>query len=277
MFIEMLDYGVTIDSHETVNYFRNFPDRGSIGYFSFEDAEADRNPLGNVEKYLDIVGDFISAGLIGDHYVFSNGQVSEIISEYEGWDWTPETGIVPWESSEPEPENRPNRKSRRAVRIEQNKSRKGSDRAHGKKRMPSAKFVREADGQDVFHAHAKYVWHENHKGEWIPRTVRKHDKFRKERFVPSPDWDGEPDPLMPAERLERNQKIEQLKNQLDVLDWEMEDVTDRIQLCREDLQEIEWHKNREAEVRQSLKEWQDRLATLSRQYNDLTERIMNLA
>lgn len=97
MFIEGLDYGITIDSKETVNYFRNFPDRGSIGYFSFEDAEADRNSLGNVEHYLDIVEDFISAGLIGDHYVFTDGQVSEVISEYEGWNWTPGTGIVPWE------------------------------------------------------------------------------------------------------------------------------------------------------------------------------------
>lgn len=170
-----------------------------------------------------------------------------------------------------------NRKQKRAARRVQNRTHKQSDRAHGKKRMPSAKFVREADKQDIYHAHAKYVWHESHKGEWIPRTVKKHEKFRKERFMPSPDWDGEPDPLMPAERLERNQKIEQLKNQLDVLDWEMEDVTDRIHWCHEDLQEIEWHKNRETEVRQSLKEWQDRLATLSRQYNDLTERIINLA
>lgn len=156
MFIEKLDYGVTIDSKETVNYFRNFPDRGSIGYFSFEDAKADRNPLGNVEKYLDIVEDFISAGLIGDHYVFSNGQVSEIISEYEGWDWTPETGIVPWESSEPEPEDRPylNRKQRRSVRRVQNARHKSADRKHGKRHgdkylesLPRKKYL-EADNYD---------------------------------------------------------------------------------------------------------------------------------
>lgn len=169
------------------------------------------------------------------------------------------------------------RKDRRSVRIDCNKSHKGSDRAHGKKRMPSAKFVREADSQNIYHAHAKFVWHENHKGEWIPRTVRKHDKFHHERFMPSPDWDGTPDPLMPAERLERNQQIEQLKNQLDITDWEMRDVTDRIQWCREDIEEIEYFKSKEAETRQSLKEWQDRLATLSREYHDLTERIMNLS
>lgn len=169
------------------------------------------------------------------------------------------------------------RKDRRAVRIERNKSHKGSDRAHGKKRIPSAKFVREADRQNVYHAHAKFVWHENHKGEWILRTVKKHEKFRQERFVPSPDWDGTPDPLMPAERLERNQQIEQLKNQLDITDWEMRDVTDRIQWCREDIQEIEFMKSKEMEVRQSLKEWQDRLNILTHQYHDLTERILNLS
>ena len=169
------------------------------------------------------------------------------------------------------------RKNRRAIRIDRNKSHKGSDRAHGKKRIPSAKFVREADRQDVYHAHAKFVWHENHKGEWIPQTVKKHEKFRQERFVPSPDWDGEPDPLMPAERLERNQQIEQLKNQLDITDWEMRDVTDRIQWCREDIEEIEFMKSKEMEVRQSLKEWQDRLNILTHQYHDLTERILNLS
>lgn len=169
------------------------------------------------------------------------------------------------------------RKQRRSARRVQNKRHHYSDRAHGKKRMPSAKVIREADKRDVYHAHAKFVWHENHKGEWVPRTVKKHEKFRQERFVPSPDWDGEPDPLMPAERLERNQLIEKLKNQLDVLDWEMENVTDRIRWCREDIEEIEWHKKREVEVRQYLKEWQDRLDTLTRQYNNLTERIADLS
>lgn len=112
-------------------------------------------------------------------------------------------------------------KQRRAARRVQNHAHKQSDRAHGKKRMPSAKFVREADNhqQDIFHAHAKYVWHENHKGEWIPRKVKKHEKFRQERFVPSPDWDGEPDPLMPAERAERNQKIEELSMRLNDISW----------------------------------------------------------
>lgn len=155
MFIEALDYGVTIDSKETINFFRNFPDRGSIGYFSFEDAEADRNPLGNIEKYLNIVEDFISAGLIGDHYVFSNGQVSEIISEYEGWDWTPETGIVPWESEiDPEPEVCLNRKQRRSARRVQNARHKKSDRLHGKchgdkylESLPRKKYL-EADNYD---------------------------------------------------------------------------------------------------------------------------------
>ena len=227
MYIEGLDYGVTIDSHETVNYFRNFPDRGSIGYFSFEDAEADRNALGNVEHYLDIIEDFISAGLIGDHYIFTDGQVSEIISEYEEWDWTPETGIVPWNSEiDPEPEICLNRKQRRSARRKQNTRHKQADRVHGKKRTPSAKFIREADKQDIYHAHAKFVWHENHKGQWIPRTVRKHDKFRQERFMPSPDWDGNPDPYMFPERIMIERRREKVQRQLNLAKDDKEKILD---------------------------------------------------
>lgn len=172
MFIEKLDYGVTIDSKETVNYFRNFPDRGSIGYFSFEDAEADRNSLGNVEKYLDIVEDFISAGLIGDHYVFINGQVSEIISEYEGWDWTPETGIVPWKSEiDPEPEVCLNRKQRRAARRVQNVRHKRADRLHGKRRLDSAKNLRRWENNQAQMERPQVLWCQNHKGEYVPSKI----------------------------------------------------------------------------------------------------------
>lgn len=279
MFIEKLDYAVTIEQFgtETANFFAEHPMYGTVGYPTFEDAMQDMHGILGIEQFLNTVDSMIEEGLVGDHYVFNgDNMLVKIVNEYEGWDWTPETGIVPWES-ESEPEVCLNRKQRRAVRIDCNKSHKGSDRAHGKKRMPSAKFFREADSQNIYHAHAKFVWHENHKEEWIPRTVRKHEKFRQERFVPSPDWDGDPDPLMPAERLERNQQIEQLKNQLDITDWEMRDVTDRIQWCREDIEEIEYFKSKEAETRQSLKEWQDRLNTLSREYHDLTERILNLS
>ena len=72
------------------------------------------------------------------------------------------------ESVQSVPSRKLSRKQRRAIRIEQNKQKKGCDRAHGKKRMPSAKLIREADKRGVYHAHAKFVWHENHKEEWIP-------------------------------------------------------------------------------------------------------------
>ena len=278
MYIEQLDYSVTIPSVnglETARFFGEHPVYGTVGYPTYEDACEDMHGILGFGQFLDACESMINAGYDGDHFWFDSQNILvKIRCDYWFWTWTPETGIV--YDPEPEPEY-PNRKSRRAVRIDRNKSHKGSDRAHGKKRMPSAKFVREADSQNIYHAHAKFVWHENHKGEYIPRTVRKHDKFRQERFIPSPDWDGTPDPLMPAERLERNQLIEQLKNQLDVLDWEMEDTTDRIRWCHEDIEEIEYFKSKEAETRQSLKDWQDRLATLSRQYHDLTERIMNLS
>lgn len=270
MSIETLDYTIVFNEH-TVTCFEvgSVP---TIGYTSIEDAMTGTNPVTVPESVFDAACALLDQGV---HLTAIYAHVGE--ETWMQWDETPEEltaeDIVSIEGEK----LTMSAKQRRSARRVQNARHKQSDRVHGKKRMPSAKFVREADRQDIYHAHAKFVWHESHKGEWIPRTVKKHEKFRKERFVPSPDWDGEPDPLMPAERLERNQKIEQLKNQLDVLDWEMEDVTDRIHWCHENLQEIEWHKNREAEVRQSLKEWQDRLATLSRQYNDLTERIMNLA
>lgn len=187
--IEQLDYSVTVPSVnglETVNYFVDHPVYGTVGYPTYEDAENDMHGVLGIGQFLDSVESFINAGFIGDHYIFNaDNMIVEIISEFESWTWTPETGIV--YDPEPEPENRPNRKQRRAARRVQNKRHHHSDRMHGKKRMPSAKFVREADNhqQDIYHAHAKYVWHENRKGEWIPRTVRKHDKFRQERFMRS--------------------------------------------------------------------------------------------
>jgi len=164
MFIEMLDYGVTIDSHETVNCFRNFPDRGSIGYFSFEDAEANRNPLGNIEKYLDIIEDFISAGLIGDHYVFTNGQVSEIISEYEGWDWTPETGIVPWES-EVEPELEP------AIFSKLSRQERRNDKKASKRKESNKRF-RDRSRKCAHERHMWKVYHRGLSGDWDVRGRR---------------------------------------------------------------------------------------------------------
>lgn len=276
--IEQLDYTVHLtmgDHEECVRFFAEHPVFGTVGYASYEDAENDLHGFLGIGQFLDTCESMVNAGYDGDHFYFDRQEMLvEVRCDYWGWTWTPETDLVYDPQSKPV---YPKNKSKRAVRIEQNKQHKGSDRAHGKKRMPSAKFVREADKQDIYHAHTKFVWHESHKGEWIPRTVRKHDKFRQERFVPSPDWDRTPDPLMPAERLECNQQIEQLKNQLDITDWEMRDVTDRIQWCREDIEEIEFMKSKEAEVRQALKEWQDRLDTLAREYHDLTERILNLS
>lgn len=284
MYIKMLDYSVTVPSvngQETANFFGEHPIYGTVGYPTYEDAANDMHSILGFGQFLDCVESYIANGLIGDHYVFNpQNMIVEIVNEYEGWDWTPETGIIPWESeTDPEPEVCLNRKQHRAVRIDCNKSHKGSDRAHGKRRPVSRKDFRHAERQELrkvgSNAHIPFLWATDLKGNYVPVRVERHK--REERFVPSPDWDGDPDPLMPAERLERNQQIEQLKNQLDITDWEMRDVTDRIQWCREDIEEIEYFKSKEAETRQSLKEWQDRLATLSREYHDLTERILNLS
>lgn len=274
MSIETLDYTIVFNEH-TVTCFEvgSMP---TIGYASIEDAMTGTNPVIVPECIFEAVCALLDQGV---HLTAIYAHVGE--ETWMQWDEVPEEltaeDIVAIEGENSIRKQTVNRKQRRSARRVQNKRHHYSDRKHGKKRMPSAKVIREADKRGVYHAHAKFVWHENHKEEWIPRTVKKHEKFRQERFVPSPDWDGEPDPLMPAERLERNQLIEKLKNQLDVLDWEMEDVTDRIRWCREDIEEIEWHKKREVEVRQYLKEWQDRLDTLTRQYNNLTERIADLS
>lgn len=162
-----------------------------------------------------------------------------------------------------------------ALSEQERHAQKGRDRQHGKKHKASRKDLRRWDDNQAQQERPQVMWTVGYDGGSVYRPVNR--GYHEKRFMPSPDWDGTPDPLMPAERLERNQQIEQLKNQLDITDWEMRDVTDRIQWCREDIEEIEFMKSKEAEVRQSLKEWQDRLNTLSRQYHDLTERILNLS
>ena len=138
MYIEMLDYSVTVPSingQETANFFGEHPIYGTVGYPTYEDAENDMHGILGFGQFLDCVESYIANGLIGDHYVFNpQNMIVEIVNEYEGWDWTPETGIVPWESeSEPEPEVCLNRKQRRAARRVQNKRHHHSDRAHGKR------------------------------------------------------------------------------------------------------------------------------------------------
>lgn len=133
--IEQLDYSVTVPSVnglETVSYFIDHPVYGTVGYPTYKDAENDMHGVLGIGQFLDSVESFINAGFIGDHYVFNaDNMIVEIISEFESWTWTPETGIV--YDPEPEPENRPNRKQRRAARRVQNARHKQSDRKHGKR------------------------------------------------------------------------------------------------------------------------------------------------
>lgn len=135
MMIEQLDYSVTVPSVnglETVNYFVDHPVYGTVGYPTYEDAENDMHGVLGIGQFLDSVESFINAGFIGDHYIFNaDNMIVEIISEFESWTWTPETGIV--YDPEPEPENRPNHKQRRAARRVQNKRHHHSDRMHGKR------------------------------------------------------------------------------------------------------------------------------------------------
>lgn len=154
--IEQLDYSVTVPSVnglETVNYFVDHPVYGTVGYPTYEDAENDMHGVLGIGQFLDSVESFINAGFIGDHYVFNaDNMIVEIISEFESWTWTPETGVV--YDPKPEPENRPNRKQRRSARRVQNARHKQSDRKHGKRHgkkyldsLPRKKHL-EADNYD---------------------------------------------------------------------------------------------------------------------------------
>lgn len=77
------------------------------------------------------------------------------------------------------------RKDRRAVRIDRNKSHKGSDRAHGKRRKDSAKNLRRWENDEAQMERAQVMWHENNKGEYIPRPLDR--KYHEKRYFRTTD------------------------------------------------------------------------------------------
>ncbi len=181
MIIEQLDYSVTVEQFgtETANFFAEHPVYGTVGYPTYEDACKDMHGILGIGQYLDSVNSLIEMGLVGDHYVFNaENMITEIVNEYEGWDWTPETGIVPWESSEPELDHsiRPNRKQRRAARRIQNKRHKQSDRQHGKRRADSAKDLRRWEDDRAQMERPQVMWHLNNKGDYVPRPFQRSNR-----------------------------------------------------------------------------------------------------
>lgn len=97
MSIEQLDYSVSVEQFgtETANFFAEHPTYGTVGYPTYEDALHDMHGILGIGQYLDSIDNLIKMGLIGDHYVFNaENMIVKIANEYEGWDWTPETGIV---------------------------------------------------------------------------------------------------------------------------------------------------------------------------------------
>ena len=76
-------------------------------------------------------------------------------------------------------------KSRRAVRIEQNKTHGGSDRAHGKRRKDSAKNLRRWKDDEAQMERAQVMWHENNKGEYVPRPVNR--RYHERRYFRTTD------------------------------------------------------------------------------------------
>lgn len=77
------------------------------------------------------------------------------------------------------------RKSRRAVRIERNKRKKGSDRAHGKRRKDSAKNLRRWENDEAQMERAQVMWHLNNKGDYIPRPLDR--KYHEKRYLRTMD------------------------------------------------------------------------------------------
>lgn len=154
--VEQLDYAVTVPSvngQETARFFVEHPVYGTTGYPTYEDACEDMHGILGFGQYVEACEAMVNAGYDGDHFWFdAQNMLVKIRCDYWFWTWTPETGIV--YDPEPEPEICPNRKQRRARRIDRNKSCKGSDRAHGKRHgkkyldnLPRKKYL-EADNYD---------------------------------------------------------------------------------------------------------------------------------
>lgn len=72
-------------------------------------------------------------------------------------------------------------KSRRAIRIDCNKQKKGSDRAHGKRRPDSAKNLRRWENDEAQMGRAQVLWCQNHKGEYVPSKIIDR-KYHEKRF-----------------------------------------------------------------------------------------------
>lgn len=161
MSIETLDYTINFNGH-TVTCFEvgSVP---TIGYASIEDAMTDTNPVNVPEVVFDAACALLDQGVrLTTIYV----HMDEDGYAYMNWneipeEWTAED-IAMIEDEGAVCKQTVNRKSKRAVRIERNKQKRGSDRAHGKRRPVPRKDFRHAERQELrkvgSNAHIPYLW-----------------------------------------------------------------------------------------------------------------------
>lgn len=185
MTIEKLDYTVNYNGH-TVTCFEvgSVP---TIGYASLEDAMTDTNPVSIPEVVFDAACALLDQGIrLTTIYV----HMDEDGYAYMNWDEIPEEltaediALIEGEESVRK-SGKLSRKVRRAIRIDRNKSRKGSDRAHGKRRKDSAKNLRRWENDEAQMERAQVMWHENNKGEYIPRPLDR--KYHEKRYLRTTD------------------------------------------------------------------------------------------
>lgn len=185
--IEQLDYTVHLtmgDHEECVRFFAEHPVFGTVGYASYEDAEDDLHGFLGIGQFLDTCESMVNAGYDGDHFYFDRQEMLvKVRCDYWKWTWTPETGLIYDPQSKPV---YPKNKSRRAVRVEQNKQHKGSDRAHGKKRPMSRKDRMRAEDDRAQQERPVGMWRENCKGDWAFRPFQRTN--RHNNYV-SPEQD----------------------------------------------------------------------------------------
>lgn len=168
MSIETLDYTIVFNEH-TVTCFEvgSVP---TIGYASIEDAMTGTNPVTVPESVFDAACALLDDGV---RLTTIYAHVGE--ETWMQWDEEPEE-LTAIEGEESVRKLTLSRKQRRAQRRVQNKRHKQSDRQHGKRRADSAKNLRRWEDDRAQMERAQVMWHENNKGEYVPRPFQRSNR-----------------------------------------------------------------------------------------------------
>jgi len=234
--VEILDYKVVYNG-QAVTCFE-VGSVSTVGYASLKDAMQNTNKVVLPDMVFKAVEDILDHGIIP-------------ATVWVAFDSTTGHGWCDWEE-EPEPltvkdvlaindeesvrKLTISAKQRRSARRKQNARHKQEDRQHGKRRADSAKNLRRWEDDCAQMERAQVMWHENNKGEYVPRPVDR--KFHERRFTPSPDWTGEPFRMSLPERTEAEMIAEELRSQQEVLDWDMQDTLDALHGSKKTLTQL---------------------------------------